>query len=208
MKLSDNEGQLHSRSYHRYFEDYAELEIPDDKGGYSIRRVYVGKYYRVDLPDRSAWILKIRILVLYLIAAALYFAAGLLSQVSASRYVAILTMLSLIAVLLLALPVGSRLLAPREMEIRSYRDSSLRLRDFSLFALVTLCGCCIGNAAGSLVLAEFSFAGSIPSVLMYFLSAMSVLLIYRTEKRTPYKILPPRNERPRMSSPIRYEESE
>lgn len=208
MRMPENEDQLHSRSYHRYFEDYAELEIPDDKGGYSIRRVYVGKYYRVDLPDRSVRILKIRILVLYLIAAALYFAAGLLSAVSANRYVAILTMFSLIAILLLALPVCSRLLAPREMQIRSYRDSSQRLKNYSLFAFVTLCICCIGNAAGSFLLGGFSLSGSIPSVLMYLAAALFVLFLYLTEKHTPYKILPPKHERPRLSSPIRYEESE
>ena len=114
--------QYHSRSYHRYFENYAEKEVLKPGGGYEIQRVYVGNYYKTDLTDSENRRSKLTILILYLLTLTGYFAGGLLSAVSATAGVAIATMPALIAVLFLAVSVFYRLAAPREMEIRQYRS--------------------------------------------------------------------------------------
>lgn len=206
--MPNDQKQYHSRSYHRYFEGYAEKSIPDDKGGYRIERIYVGNYYRIDLPDRTVRARAILILLLYVLAAVSYLIASLLSAVSANRYVAILTMLSLICMICMIFPVISQLTAPREMEIRAYRDSALRLRDYSLGTWIILLVCAIGNLLGVILCEEYSLHGSVPSIALYLISAALICAIYILGRRTPYKVLPPRNERPSMSSPIRYEAPE
>lgn len=106
--------QYHSRSYHRYFENYAEKEVLKPGGGYEIQRVYVGNYYKADLTDSENRRSKLTILILYLLTLTGYFAGGLLSAVSATAGVAIATMPALIAVLFLAVSVFYRLAAPRK----------------------------------------------------------------------------------------------
>lgn len=73
--------QYHSRSYHRYFENYAEKEVLKPGGGYEIQRVYVGNYYKADLTDSENRRSKLTILILYLLTLTGYFAlAGFCRQ--------------------------------------------------------------------------------------------------------------------------------
>lgn len=197
--------QYHSRSYHRYFENYAEKEVLKPGGGYEIRRVYVGNYYKADLTDSENRRNKLAIFILCLFTLTGYFAGGLLSAVSATAVVAIATMPALIADLFLAVSVFYRLVAPREMEIRQYRDSSQVLVRRALVSAVCLGLCLAATAAGCLAIPGYPLAKHMPSLVLYALAFACAVLIYLLEKHTAYRKLPPRQERPSESSPIRYE---
>lgn len=195
----------HSRAYHRYFENYAEKEVLGPGGSYTIQRVYVGQYYRVDLPDgalrRQCW----AFLGLFLLCLAGYLAGSLLAAVSAVFPVALATMLPLVAVLFLGVAVFYRLTVPREMEIRAWRDSSVNLlRAGMAFGICTVL--CFGfTLGGCLLIPGYSFGETLPSLACYAVSAAAGFGIYRMEKKTPYRTLGPKQERPEESSPIRYE---
>lgn len=197
--------QKHSHSYHRYFENYAEKEVLLPGGGHTIQRVYVGKYYRVDLSDQELRRQRIVFSLLFACALAGYFAGAMLAAVSAVSLVALATMPPLVALLFLGIAVFYRLTVPREMEIRAYRDSSDNLLRSSMafFICMAVCFCC--TLGGCLLVPLFTLGETIPSLLCYIISAGAALKIYFIEKGTPYQSLAPKQERPCESSPIRYE---
>lgn len=197
--------QKHSRSYHRYFENYAEKEVLSPQGGYTIQRVYVGKYYKVDLPDDALRRQKRQIGVLYLLCLAGYILGALLSRVSAVSFVAVLTMPPLVALLFFTVAVFYRLTAPREMEIRAWRDSAQNLRTGAMAFLVCISVCFLATLIGCLAIPAYSLPETLPSLLCYLLAGAGAGQIYRIEKHTHYLILDPKQERPTESSPIRYE---
>lgn len=200
--------QRFSRAYHRYFEDYAERQIIDPNGVPVTDRVYVGKYYKVKLPDPALKRQRVVICLLYLAAAAAFALGGTRAVVSAVGYVAVLTMAALISLIWLAIPVFYRLTVPREMEIRSWRDSSQNLKRVSLGAAICLFICGLGMLSGALFLADYAVSDTIPCVVLHLLAGGLALGIHFLEKHTEYEILPPKNERPSMSSPIRYYSSD
>lgn len=198
----------HSRSYHRYFENYAEKEVLEPGGRYRIQRVYVGKYYRVDLTDGQLRRQRMVILILFLLCGTGYLAGALLSRVSAAAPVALATMPPLIAGVFLAIAVFYRLTVPREMEIRSYRDSSENLITRSLTMAVCMLICLGATLLGSLLLPGFSLGETLPTLLCYLVSLLSAWKLRLIEGRTPYLTLEPKQERPEESSPIRFEMQE
>lgn len=197
--------QRHSRAYHRYFENYAEKEITTPEGKRLLQRVYVGKYYRVELDAAVLKRQRLRILGLSLLSLAGYFAGALRCAVSALPAVAIATMLPLVFALFFGSAVFSRLTAPEEMEIRCYRDSSENLLRFSMALLISLLICLATTLAGSLFSSRYTLREAILSLLCYAAAAVAAFFVWQTEQKTPYTVLPPKQERPEESSPIRYE---
>lgn len=107
---------------------------------------------------------------------------------------------ALIAVLFLAVSVFYRLAAPREMEIRQYRDSSQVLVWRALAAQSVLGFCLAATAAGCFAIPGYPLTKHVPSlVLMRWHSR--VVLLYLREKHTAYLTLPPRQERPQRILP-------
>lgn len=196
--------QRHSRAYHRYFENYAEKEVLAPGGGYTIQRVYVGKYYRVDLTDQQLRRQKIRILILALLALTGYGVGALMSRISSVSLVAIATMPPLIAGIYLAIAVFYRLAVPREMEIRAYRDSSEDLIIRSLAMIICMAVCIVATFIGSLLVSGYSLADSLPALACYLISLFAAWKLWQTESNTPYLTLDPKQERPEESSPIRF----
>lgn len=197
--------QTHSHSYHRYFENYAEREILLPDGGRKIQRIYVGKYYRVDLPDNQLHRQKITLGLLSGITLAGYFAGALTAGVSAFAPVALLTMPPLIALLFLGIAIFYRLTVPREMEIRALRDSSDNLRRSSIAFFFCIVLCFGTSLVTCLLVPLFSLKDNLFALLCYLVSGAASLKIYLIEKNTPYQSILPKQERPDRSSPIRYE---
>lgn len=197
--------QKHSHSYHRYFENYAEKEILLPGGGRTIQRVYVGKYYRADISDQQLRRQKITFALLFLCALAGYFAGALMADVSAVSFVALATMPPLVALLFLGIAVFYRLTVPREMEIRAFRDSSDNLLRSSMAFFICMVLCFAASLAGCLLIPLFSLGENLFSLLCYLISGIAALKIHLMERSTPYQSLLPKQERPRESSPIRYE---
>ena len=80
----------HSKAYHRHFEGYAEVETTNEKGKTVIERVYVGDYYRLDLPKSKRVQLRLFYAGLIALVAALFgFAASRSVGANMTWYLAI-----------------------------------------------------------------------------------------------------------------------
>ena len=118
----------HSAAYHRYFEGYEELQKCMPDGRVVIERFYTGMYYRQNIPD-SRRRLNRGIFALCLLAAAELFLYTASRPLPCSNlwYVNIPSVWSLVTLILTAMYTVLNLIAPREMEIHSYRDAHERL---------------------------------------------------------------------------------
>lgn len=197
--------QKHSRSYHRYFENYAERETLGSDGRPHIQRVYVGQYYTIALPENQQRRLKLELLALFVLGAAGYLLPALLASISAVPLVALCTMPPLIALIFWTVALCYRLFAPSQMEIRTYRDASENLLRYSLAFSLCMLLCLAATLAVCLAVSSFSVWETLPALVSYAAAATSGFLTHRLEKATPYQVLSPKQERPPESSPIRYE---
>lgn len=192
--------QYHSASYHRYFEDYAEIESVKPDGKRRIERIYIGEYYMQELSDRQRILRKVLYAVLYIAACALFIHAGTQNhEANLTWWVAVPETLSFMALFWLLLPMFFCMTAPQKMVIRTYRDSSENLIRISLVAAIllgvtalTAFGYTFIAVQGSLLIALLCFGE-------YFIASVIMFCLWRLEKKLPYATLPAQNARPTKS---------
>lgn len=197
--------QYHSGAYHRYFEGFAERKYYDEKENMHIERVYVGNYYRRKISDRQHKTLKIQYAVLYLLAMAAFLFAGTRgTQLNAVVYVYVPVILSLVAMLYLIFPLFYNLTAPREMIIRTYRDSSEKLIHVSLSAAVLQTASALATVIGMVWVPGQAGLKQSLSIGGFLVSAVLLLWLWQTERHLEYETLPPKNARPEHASVVKY----
>lgn len=119
----------HSKAYHRHFEGYAEVETTNEKGKTVIERVYVGDYYRLDLPKKKRILLRAGYGALIILAALLFwFAASRPVGANMTWYLAIAQMVGVCLIGLLCVNLLSHCIAPRDMTIGDWKSSSEKLQ--------------------------------------------------------------------------------
>lgn len=199
------EKRYHSSAYHRYFEGFAERKYYDEKENLHITRVYVGNYYRRDIPDQRHRALKVQYLIVYLLSLAAFLFAGTRgTQLNTVIYVYVPVTLSLIAMLCLIFPLVHNLAAPREMIIRTYRDSSEKLKRVSVCAAGLQIVCALGTMAGMFCIPGQVGLKQFLSIAGFLVSAVFLLWLWQTERCLEYETLPPRNTPPPRASVIRF----
>ena len=119
----------HSKAYHRHFEGYAEVETNNEKGRTVIERVYVGDYYRLDLPKKKRVGLRLTYAALIVLIAALFgFAASRPVGANSQWYLAIVQMLGVCLIGLMGVNLLSHCIAPRDMTIGDWKSSSKKMQ--------------------------------------------------------------------------------
>lgn len=198
--------QYHSRSYHRFFEDWAEQQIEAENGKIQIKRVYVGKYF-LNAYSKPRWILqKILYVVLFLLCAACFVFGGVQNTpVNMALVPSAAVAVCIFALALLAFPVFHNVLSPAEMIIRQYRHASLDLISKSTAAALLLAATALIEAASLFFLSEAPTGTTLLSALGFLLSAAFAFSLGLLEKATPYAVLPPKAARPENSTVIQYE---
>lgn len=200
--------QYHSRAYHRYFEEFAELRYCDEKGRLRIDRVYVGNYYRRNVSDGRHKLLKIQYAVTYLLALTIFLFAGTRdTQLNGVVYVYVPVTLSLAAMLYFILPLFYNLTAPREMIIRNYRDSSEKLINVSMCAAVLLIVSALATIAGMICVPGQVGLKQFLSIAGFLVSALFLLWLWQTERSLEYETLPPKNTRPARASVVKFRDT-
>jgi hypothetical protein len=198
--------QHHSRLYHKFFEDWAELKILDENGSCHLERTYVGKFYRSPLRGNRRIIWKLLYLSLFLLAAS-FFIFGGIQDVPANHafFPSLLTAVSIFSLAVLFWSLCCNITAPQEMIIRQYRASSIELISRSRLC----CECLLLTALFILIVSlheqEEILLRSILCILCHLFAAGFSLLISVLEKKLSYQIMPPRAVRPENSTLIRYE---
>lgn len=180
----------HSKSYHRHFEGYTEVEAINAKGKVMIQRIYTGDYYRLNLPAKKRVLLRVFYGISWLCTCILF---GLASSrpVSANStwYLAIVQMLSLFGLAVVLFSLIAHCTAPRDMTIGEWKSSSRAMKRrtavtsalFGADALLTLLYLLItGNDQSAHLLC----------VLFYLLAGGLNILINRLEANLPYQTFP------------------
>lgn len=180
----------HSKSYHRHFEGYTEVEAINAKGKAVIQRIYTGDYYRLDLPAKKRVLLRVLYGISWLCACILF---GLASSrpISANStwYLAIVQTLSLFGLAAVLFSLIAHCTAPRDMTIGDWKGSSRATKRRSVFTAVFLA------ADAVLTLLHLLITGNDQSVhllcvLFYLLAGGLNILINRLEASLPYRTFP------------------
>ena len=203
--LQRKDGFWHSKAYHRFFEGYSEISVPNPNGkGTVIKRVYTGDYYRQDLTKGQRILLRVLYMVLFLCVCYLFVSNAMLPLPSNSTwYVTITQAITIPFLFWITIVLLSYLPAAHDMTINEYRSSSRALKKATLgaavsmgtVALVTMVFIILNQANGSLV--------ELPSVLKYLAGGLLAFLLNRIENKVNYIIIPSQNKPPIENVEIR-----
>lgn len=192
----------HSKAYHRHFEGYAEVETTNEKGKTVIERVYVGDYYRLDLPKNKRVQLRLSYAGLIALVAALFgFAASRPVGANMTWYLAIAQMLGVCLLGLMCVNLLAHCVAPRDMTVGDWKSSSGKLKRNSkytallmeLLALLTLL---------HLLLNGENWGTHLLCIALYAVAGLVSVFINRLEANAPYQIWHSREEAPEDGSYI------
>lgn len=190
--------QYHSGPYRRYFKDYAEKQVVEPDGRLRIERIYVGRYYMRKLSPRQRLLRKALYAVLYLAACALFLHAAVENAaVNRTWFVVVPSTLSLLSFFWLLVPVFFYMTAPKEMVVRTYKDSSGNLIRLSLITAILL-----SVTAAAAVVRALTAGGELSAFVaagQYIAAGAILFCLCWLEKRQPYEVLPPTNRRPEKS---------
>lgn len=176
----------HSKAYHRHFEGYTEVEATDEKGKTVIHRVYIGDYYRLDLPPKKRILLRVGYaLMIALIAALFGFAASRPVGANMTWYLAIVQMLSVCLQGLLCVNLLSHCIAPRDMTIGDWKASSGKLQKNAKYTALVME--LLAFLTGLyLVLSGEDWMIHMLCVVLYALAGLIAVVLNRMEANAPY----------------------
>ena len=192
----------HSKAYHRHFEGYAEVETTNDKGKTIIQRVYVGDYYRLDLPKNKRVGLRCLYAALIALEAGLFgFAASRPVGANMTWYIAIAQMVTVCLLGLLCVNLLSHSTAPGDMTVGDWKSSSKKLQRnakytalmMELLAFLTLL---------HLLLKGENWGTHLLCVVLYALAGITAVILNRLESNAPYKRWRSTEESPETGSYI------
>lgn len=186
----------HSKAYHRHFEGYSEVETTNEKGKTVITRVYVGDYYRLNLPKNKRVWLRLSYVGLILVIAALFFAAAS-RPIGANSiwYLALVQMVDLCLIGLLGINLLSHCTVPRDMTVGNWRASSQRLQRNAKFAALAMELTAFLTGL-YLVLNGEDWLLHLLCIGLYAVSGLLAVLLNRLEANAPYLKYPSAEEAP------------
>ena len=186
----------HSKAYHRHFEGYAELETTNEKGKTVIERVYVGEYYRLDLPKKKRVLLRLTYAALIgLIGAMFGFASSRPIGANMVWYMAIAQMLTLCGIGAMGVKLISHSTAPRDMTVGDWKAASKGLQKSSKFTAVLLELDMLLTAL-YLILKGENWLLHLMCIGLYAVAGLVAVVVNRLEANAPYLKFPSTEEAP------------
>ena len=183
--------EYHSRSYHRFFEDYMEERV-EENGKFHIVRIYIGDYYCPVLTKKARKARRFWTAVLYLLTILIYgYCATRRYVVNTVWFVAVCQGLCLIALFWFLIPLYYYLSAKEKMTVRQFRDASGLLKKVSLWAAICF-GCTVIAVAVACFFTWKYMIGiqELLLLLLFFIDSGMMFMIYKMEKNTKYEVLP------------------
>jgi hypothetical protein len=191
-------GSWRSKAYHRFFEGYTEVTVPNPDGkGSKIQRIYTGNYYRQDLTKHQRILLRLLYVVLYLGAVYLFVSSATLPVSSNSTWYVVLTQVLTVPFLFWILIVFfSYLPASLDMTINDYRSASLALKKATLYSVVSTGMVALATLVFILLNRSDEPLLELLCAVKYLVAGLLLLALNRVEKKVNYLIIPSRNELP------------
>lgn len=178
----------HSKAYHRHFEGYTELEETDEKGKTTIKRVYVGDYYRLDLPQNKRIVLRLVYAALIALTAALFgFAASRPVGANMTWYIAIAQMVAVCLLGLLCVNLLSHSTAPRDMTVGDWKSASKKLQRNAKYTALMMELLAFLTGLHLLLNGE-NWGMHLLCVVLYAIAGIAAVVLNRLEANAPYKI--------------------
>jgi hypothetical protein len=196
-KLSKR-GTWHSKAYHRFFEGYSEISVPNSNGtGTRIQRVYTGDYYRQDLTKGQRILLRGLYVVLFLGVVYLFVSSAILPLASNSTwYVALPQAVSIPFLFWIAIAFLSYLPAERDMTINAYRSSSLALQRSTLGSAISLGVVALATLVFMFLNLSDRSSVQLLCAIKYIAGGLIVLSMNRIERKVHYYLIPSQNRLP------------
>lgn len=189
---------LHRKAYHRFFEGYSEIAVPNANGrGYKIQRIYTGDTYRQDLTQSQRILLRLLYVTLFLGAAYLFVSSGIQPRASnATWYVSLPQAASIPFLFWIVIVFITYLPAKQELTIYEYRSSSLALQRATLGAAISLGLIAFAMLIFVLVSRPDEPAIELLSAVKYLAGGLFALAMNQVEKRVNYRTIPGQNTPP------------
>jgi hypothetical protein len=190
----------YSKAYHRYFEGYSEVRVPNPNGkGTRIERIYTGMYYRQDLTTRQRILLRALYVALFLGAAYLFVSSAVQPLASNSTWYVVLPQAVCLPLLFwIVIAFYYYLPAARDMTIGEYRNASPALQKAAFYAAISLGAAAVATLVYVLLHLLLHPAGQplveLLCAVKYLASGVSVLMINRVEKKVRYLEIPSQNK--------------
>lgn len=189
-RFSKGDGQsaaFHSRSYHRHFEDWAEVQHTDENGRVHIERVYVGTYYISALSRQKLTLMKAGYILAWMLALALFIVGAVQqTEINSLWYVTAFEAAATACMFWMLIALINYMTAPGKKTVNDYRSSSLAVRYSSAVAG----GALILTAASALVWKLIHLhdgSGNHWLIIMLFILAGGLCFgMNRIENRVPY----------------------
>lgn len=178
----------------RIFEGYEKRIVTDENGKEKVKFVYIKEYFTPQMTKNEYLIIKIMYSVLFLISAACQLYAGLKNVPMNIHYkhMGFAQCVGILALVITAIYIGSKLTAPYEMEIYAYKNSHNKLITASTIAVI-LIGAVFVTAVVTMFIAGAVSLAHILWALIYLAAAAAVFVIMWLERRTQFTIIPPKN---------------
>jgi hypothetical protein len=191
-------GFWHSKAYHRFFEGYSEVIVPNTNRKVSkIQRIYTGNYYRQDLAKGQRILLRVLYVVLFLCSAYLFVSSATLPLASNSTwYVVLAQVVSVPFLFWIVIAFFFYLPADRDMTIDEYRSSSLALQKATLGYSVSLGIAAFATLVFMLLNLSDEPLAELLCAVKYIAGGLFALSINRIEKKVHYLIIPSQNKFP------------
>lgn len=192
----------HSKAYHRHFEGYAEVETTNENGKTVIERVYVGDYYRLDLPKKKRILLRLSYAGLIGLIAALFgFAASRPVGANMTWYLAVAQMVGVCLIGLLGVNLLSHTTAPRDMTVGDWKSASVKFQRNAKYTALLL------ELTAFLTVLYLILNGTdlimhLVCVAAYAVAGLLAVLVNRLEANAPYLTWPSREQAPEDGSYI------
>lgn len=198
-------GIWHSKAYHRFFEGYSEIKIPNPNGrGFIIQRVYTGNYYRQDLTTHQQILLRGLYVALFLGIAYLFVSSASLPLTSNSTwYVVLSQVVSVPCLFWIVVTFFSYLPVQKDVTIDGYRSSSLALQKATLGSAISLGISAVAMLIFILLNPSDKPLLEIICAVKYLAGGLIALSSNRIEKKVKYLVIPSPNIPPVDASEIK-----
>ncbi len=186
MPVFTKDGMVHSTHYHRYFEDFMEIQKTDEKGKQHIERVYVGQYYSHE--DQKKWkLLKCAYAVLYLIALASFFWANSLYIMSANyKLIELPVFIGTVMLLFYGCVLISFISRGKEMTIWEYKSGPRRVVSISKWCVIVLLVKILASLIFMVIVRGWELKGELMNIAGVLVSALAIGAINRIESKQHY----------------------
>lgn len=185
------ENLRHSSAFHRYFEGYAEHRVPREDGTFQIERFYVGDYYRQDLSDRGRMGIRLIYILLFFLSVRIFILAGVQNTGSNLFLGTIACQVGCVcAYIWLFFILIAYLTSKREMEVRTYRETSESLRKCTRVLFCFQCGAMTMSLMYLVLSRGENVVLELECAALYGISAAAIFFMGKTEREIRYITIP------------------